>query len=134
MAVASFRSCKDINPRGLASKLAVSEFPIRPPYAPFMTPHPLPFSCKCLSAEGGLARDDSFFGSTESVTPGRANFRHRIRIKGNWDAGRFGRVKFLARLNNGSAPTCARPTRSILKQTYIYFIARVKPNTPETGN
>ncbi len=37
------------------------------------------------------------------------NFCHRVRTKGNWDVGRFGRVKFLARINHAAPPACARP-------------------------
>jgi hypothetical protein len=87
--------------------------------------------------EGGLTRDDNIRGSNRSVTlrtkrernRGTENSCHRVRIKGNWDVGRFGRVIFFARINTAAPPAYARLTRPAvhLKQAYIYFIASVKP-------
>ncbi len=56
---------------------------------------------------GELTRDDNIifiFGSSESVGVKGENFCHRVRTKGNWDVGRFGRVFFLARINSTAPP------------------------------
>ena len=72
--------------------------------------------------EGGLARDDNIFGSSESVMAETENSCHRVRTKGNWDVGRFGRVKFFSM--SLEAISCYVRNPSARPSTYDFFSAR----------